>query len=364
MPHTPQHLATNLSAKSKCRASGGVWDEATQTCKSRRQVAEEKARAEQEKASFRPKTESRAPDSFLPPKPKDPFTPAPKTSTADPNQAPLKPTNQKLTDEERANANGVIITDVDGNERIQTREDVERLQDKTAFNQSLGGGLSAAEGIQLQEQIEQIAQQGAGLGAQVGQFDELGISPTGFDTGSIGGAIGQGIIPGLIRGVSSGIGLGILGAKAGGTVGAAAGPVGIAVVGALGFASGIASSILSEMRGQRTDNTNAQQRVLDEGKQILNDWVTFAEANPSLKTEALRGFNNQLALIDQAHRQMKLDTQSDVAAFENAIPNLAEFNSFYSGAGERDVLTTEMAIAMGTTEATELKYIDMIKRRR
>ncbi|KKK79005.1 hypothetical protein LCGC14_2837830, partial [marine sediment metagenome] len=60
------------------------------------------------------------------------------------------------------------------------------------------------------------------------------------------------------------------------------------------------------------------------------DWVTLARADPSKRMEYLAKFNMQLALINQSFRQMKLDTSRDVAKFETALPNLAEFNTFYS----------------------------------
>ena len=226
-------------------------------------------------------------------------------------------------------------------------------------------GLSQAD-IDAQLQVGAVAadaQQQQDLAGGVGQFGRLGVSPTPFDFGAIGGAATRGIIPGSIGAVGGVIGSGLAGAKGGALAGSVGGVGGAFVLGALGFAAGVAGSILGEMKGQRTDNTNAQQRVLDEGKQILNDWVTFAEANPSQKEFALAGFNQQLALIDQAYRQMKLDTSQDVLAFENAIPNLAEFEAFYSASGERDIYSNEMRVAMTGTESIDVRMIDLFSRR-
>lgn len=246
---------------------------------------------------------------------------------------------------------GQVIFDEQGNATGFVRPDGTAL---TGLNPNEVSGL-----LQGGETATDVQQQ-PNLAGQVGEFGQLGISPTGFAGDALLGAAAQGIIPGLIRGVGAGIGVGLLGAK----VGAVGGPTGALVVGALGFASGISSSILSEMKGQRTDNTNAQQRVLDEGKQVLSDWITFAEANPSQKEFALKGFNQQLSLIQQAHRQMKLDTQRDLLKFESAVPNLAEFTAFYSPSGERDVYSDEMRIAMSQPSPIDTRMLDLFNRRK
>ena len=222
-------------------------------------------------------------------------------------------------------------------------------------------GLSPAD-IDAQLQTGAVAadaQQTQNLAGQVGEFGELGINGTPFDQTALAGAASRGIIPGLIRGVGTGVGTALIGAK----IGVAGGPTAAITLGALGFASGIASSILGEMKGQRTDNTNAQQRVLDEGKQVLSDWVTFAEGNPTQSKQALAGFNTQLALIDQAYRQMKLDTSRDILAFESAIPNLAEFTAFYSNSGERDVYSQEMQLALAQAAPIDTRMLSLISRR-
>ncbi len=142
-------------------------------------------------------------------------------------------------------------------------------------------------------------------------------------------------------------------AVAGATIGLAAGPAAPVVsptlaiaAGAVTFIGSISASMLSNMNSQRTDDVNAQQRVLDEGKQTLNDWVTMAAADPTRRQEARFQFQQQLQLIQDAHVQMVTDTNGDLAKFETAIPNLAEFNTFYSGGGERDALESDMDRAL------------------
>ena len=224
-------------------------------------------------------------------------------------------------------------------------------------------GADVANQATLQQgAVAADAQQQPDLSGQVGQFGQLGISQTQFDGSALAGATARGLIPSILTGVGTMVAAGFLG-KTALAAGATGGPTAALALGALAFAGSMASNIFSEMKGQRTDNTNAQQRVLDEGKQVLSDWVTFAEANPSQKELALAGFNQQLALIDQAHRQMKLDTSQDLLAFENAIPNLAEFDAFYSPSGERDVYSREMAIAMLQQSSVDTRMIALINRR-
>ena len=121
--------------------------------------------------------------------------------------------------------------------------------------------------------------------------------------------------------------------------------------------------MISNMKGQRTDDTNAQQRVLDEGKQTLKDWSTMAKSDPTNREFYLSQFNIQLQLIQDAHVQMLTDTNADVAKFESAIPNLAEFNSFYSLGGERDALVNDMVISLQTPVSIDYSMIELTQRR-
>jgi hypothetical protein len=114
--------------------------------------------------------------------------------------------------------------------------------------------------------------------------------------------------------------------------------------------------MISNFKSQRTDTTNAQKRVLVEGKQNLNDWATLAAADPANRALYIKNFNQQLALIDQAYRQMKLDTSRDVAKFETALPELAEFEAFYMAQGERDYLVAKMYRSLGVMQDPDYSY--------
>lgn len=228
-----------------------------------------------------------------------------------------------------------------------TKEDYEQAK-KRAESFAYGGAY--AKGIQ-EKQAAFEAQQ---LARQVGQFQQLGVEPTRLD-------VGQAATQGIVGAIPKALGFAATGAAAGALGGTAVlpgvGTAGGAVIGAVaGFVSGLASSMISNFKSQRTDTTKAQKRVLDEGKQNLNDWATLAAADPANRALYIKNFNQQLALIDQAYRQMKLDTSRDVAKFETALPELAEFEAFYMAQGERDYLVAKMYQSLGVMQDPDYSY--------
>ena len=244
---------------------------------------------------------------------------------------------------------GVDISKPFSNKDFLTKEDYEQAKRKAEL-MVLKGSPSTEQLIQ-QQQAELQAQQ---LARQVGQFQQLGVEPTGLD-------VGQAATQGIVRAIPKALGFAATGAAAGALGGTAVlpgvGTAGGAVIGAVaGFVSGLASSMISNFKSQRTDTTNAQKRVLDEGKQNLNDWATLAAADPANRALYIKNFNQQLALIDQAYRQMKLDTSRDVAKFETALPDLAEFEAFYMAQGERDYLVAKMHQSLGVMQDPDFSY--------
>ena len=234
------------------------------------------------------------------------------------------------------------------NKDFLTKEDYEQALRRAEL--MVLKGSPSTEQLMQQQQAELQAQQ---LARQVGQFQQLGVEPTGLDVGQ---AATQGIVGAIPRALSfaaTGAAAGALGGSAFAGVGAVPG----AIIGAVGgFVSGITSSMISNFKSQRTDTINAQKRVLVEGKQNLNDWATLAAADPANRSLYIKNFNQQLALIDQAYRQMKLDTSRDVAKFETALPDLAEFEAFYMAQGERDYLVAKMYQSLGVMQDPDFSY--------
>ncbi len=304
------------SPKDACEAKGGTWDELTQTCL----------------------------PAFKPPEEK------------------VKPQKVKPTAPEVGEIQGTakqVVRLPDGREFFGLNKD--EVAQLVASETKPDIPLGAQPAGTAQRRAEERAR-GEQLAGQVGEFGQLGVSPTGLEFGEAATTGIVASIPSALRLAATGAGIGLVGgATVAGPIGAGAG----AAIGAVaGFVSGIASGMIGSFKSQRTDTTTSQQRVLDEGKQTLMDWVTLARSDPSNKAFYLAQYNKQLAQINQAHRQMKLDTSRDLAKFETALPNLAEFNSFYSIGGERDALNEEMRIALTTVSPEGYDMLALTERRK
>jgi len=202
----------------------------------------------------------------------------------------------------------------------------------------------AVSAVELGKQ-ERLAREGAVLAGQVGQIQPTtGVTPTAIDYGEAASvAVREGIPRALtIAGAAALTGAGV-GAVAGG--GAASVPLALAGA-AAGFMGSISASMLGSIKGQRIDTTTAQQRVLDEGKQNMQEAATQAAADPSNRVTYLAAFNAQKQVIQNAHVEMLTDTNADVLKFETALPNLAEFNAFYGPGGELFLLEQDMQRAL------------------
>jgi hypothetical protein len=250
---------------------------------------------------------------------------------------------------------------------IKTEEQLAEFKRRLQMGGVRQGVLTAE---QLAEQ-KALREQGLGLSGQVGELTEGVIEPTGFDfarslTSSLVGAIptALGGAAGLAA-LSFGLGGAKIGALGGGTAGGPAGAlIGAAIGGIGGFITGVVSGMISDMKEQRREITQSQLRVLEEGKQTLQDWVTLAEQDPANRMFYLTKYNEVSSQIQQAYRIMKLDTQRDVFKFESAIPDLAEFEAFYAEGGERDRLDIEMQVALQQPKKSEYNLIELAYRRR
>ena len=320
-------------ARQRCIESGGEWDEASRTCKPAYVVQREKELAKQAAEQAK----------GTPPK----ATPAPGTIETFTNES--------------GRSSGVVAPD--GRTFLGLGpDDVNKFAEQQA-NIASRPTNSAPVGT-AQNALNQ-AFEGQQLQGQVGQFNQQGISPTGLNFGEAATAGIVGAIPRALSLAATGAGIGLAGGAAVGGPAAPLTATGGAVIGAVaGFVGGIASSMISNLKSQRSDTTTAQQRVLDEGKQTMKDWATLAEADPANKATYLAEYNKVSAQIDAAYRQMKLDTSRDIAKFETALPNLAEFEAFYAPGGERDTLDVEMRNALLSPASPEYKLLELAERRK
>lgn len=334
--------------RKQCIASGGTWDEKTQSCilYKPEKTTEELAKEERGKQVINTKTGELG-----------------TIGEQERSTAPLVP--ETFSSIESGRASGIALPD--GRTFLGlTASDVDKIAAGEAERTARPAGTME---VGTTADIRQQLAQGQALTGQVGQFGQMGITPTDIDYAGAAQAaafesiprtltmLGSAAVGGALIGAKTGA---VTGAVGGGGVGAAPG----AVIGAaVGLIAGVAGSMISEIKGQRRDTTNAQQRVLDEGKQTMKDWATLAEVDPANKAKYLAEYNKVAAQIDQAYRQMKLDTQRDVAKFERAIPNLAEFEAFYAAGGERDTLDVEMRTALASSAMAEYKMLELLNRR-
>ena len=288
------------------------------------------------------------------------------------SKADLSPSNKPLVPETFRDKEGNItgVTTTGGNTYFGSRGDIQQIADRANFVSSQPAGTlptgSSASFIQSQQEAQ-------ALQGQIGQFQQFGLGNDSlFD-------YSQGVTQGLVNAVPRALtGLGSLQLLKGAVIGggtlvtgtaATAGATGAArllaglnpYVAGAALAGTIASSVVSEMKGQRRDTINSQKRVLDEGKQHLNDLATLAATDPSRRAYYVSQYNLQLAQIDQAYRQMRFDVQRDTLKFEKAIPDLAEFEAFYSVGGERDILDQKLRYSLQqqtdpTADMLELAY--------
>lgn len=211
-----------------------------------------------------------------------------------------------------------------------------------------------------QAAVEQAAL-GANLAGQVGDIQPSVATPTGLDFGE---AAVVGFRDAIPRALAVAGGAAVAGAAAGVVTTGGIASIPLAALGAIaGFVGSISSSMIGNMKSQRSDTTTGQQRVLDEGKQTMKDWATMAKSDPANRTEYLKQYNIVSQQIQDAHVQMLTDTNADVAKFETALPNLAEFNSFYAEGGERDALDNEMQIALQTPVSPDYEMVELNSRR-
>ena len=342
-----------LTKKQKCEGRGGVWDEATQTChmptkqpqgtkiEEQPQTLGEQQKRQEELLKIK-EAELRRGEDIKKQRQQEELSKPMFSGQIDTTQQEIQRPQDK---KEKVSdtiinflPNGTIDYTRGGQTINLTREEYDVVKGKPGM---VTDKVRQAKSLLSQEQLQ--AQE---LSSQLGQFERLSVEPTGLD-------IKEGLTTSLVSQLPKAITYG-LGAAA--VTGAGTNPVSI-IAGVGTFLGTLTSGIISNFKSQRTDTTTAQQRVLDEGKQNLNDWVTMAAADPTRREFAINSFNKQLAQIDQAYRQMKLDTSLDVAKFETALPNLAEFEAFYNAQGERDFLIEDMRRALGGAISPET--IDM-----
>jgi hypothetical protein len=280
-----QKTQAKKSPKQLCNESGGIWDDKTMTC-----------------LRFQTQTAQ---------------TPNSKTSTA-----PTKVTN--------TNPNNHIITDANGNQRIQTPQDVANDKNQIAKINANNGSLGGAEALQIQQEQQRIQARNAQLMqmAQQGLLSQAELQNIPGADINWGQAIGAGVVGAIPSALSSKSLSSIAIGAAAGSVIPGVGTIAGALIGA--GLSGFLTSTKNSIKQQQTGSFTADQTSLIKGQQYLRVLISDTNKNPQNAPENIELFYKTLSLIDAAHAKTKKDSMESLNKWlgEDGLVQLQKFETF------------------------------------
>lgn len=146
-------------------------------------------------------------------------------------------------------------------------------------------------------------------------------------------SIGQALATGAAAAVPGAIG----GALVAGPVGAAVGAIGT-------FVGGVVASL----RTQAGKDIDIHKTDLNTARTNLKALITDNNTNPAHASENIQLFNHQLAIIDKAQAQLKLEARTNLNKFvgKSGKVELVQFELFNSPGGSRDLLIRQMQDSM------------------
>lgn len=315
MPHFPGHVqqgtvidpTTGLipedtrSDRQRCTDSGGFWDAQTRTC--------------------------------LPGKPPEPPKKEPKTLPLgiDPRTGEKIEAEEEKPFEIPKGFEGNIITDAQGNRRLQRTEDV-------ALEEAEFGGIGAAQALQEKQvriaEQQRIAQIISTIGT-IGKLTPAQEAEINKSQALVAGTVGQ--IPSILATAGT---FAVGGAIAGG-------PVGAAIGAAVGIVAGIARGILGNIKEQQRGELQAADIELTNARTNMRQLSMLASQDPQNADVYIQQYNAQLTRIHQARRQTKAEVTGDINAFmEDGREQLADFDAFLIEGGIADVYGQKLAIAL------------------
>lgn len=288
------------SEKQVCEESGGFWDEKTQSC----------VRVQKEQEAREP-------------------LPTADLETGKITQPEEAPEIKKLTPEEKADAEAKgynIITDAEGNERIQTPQDVEAAE--AGINPETGyfyGG--AREAIAQQEAQQKALLEGRVLAEQAGQvnYQQLQQQAEQADVSFVDAFFKA--VPDMIPDLMTMAGGAVVGITTGWTGLGAVGGAGAIVAGV----TGAYNEIMSEMEAQKGQFSGTQEMNLEEGKQVLNDIISARNAGATTRTTASTAWNNQLTRLYQSYYNLQKQHIDNKFYGDDLTKEIAEFETYFSG---------------------------------
>ena len=142
------------------------------------------------------------------------------------------------------------------------------------------------------------------------------------------------VLPSTVGGAVGGAALGLVGGPA-----APVTSTGGAIIGGVGgFLTGLFNGVRGNIKQQQKGEIASTQKVLTNAKSNLRQIRMIAQADPSRAEEAVELYNQQMALVYQAQRKLKLETQGNLNSFmEDGTEKHMEFDLFLMPGGYADL---------------------------
>lgn len=331
----------DTSAKKRCKDRGGVWDEATKTCKmpqstappqSNPQIAQED-REKDISAGVKNITQNKDGTSTL--------------TYADGTKKILSQKEESARNTELAARSGLNINAIPG-------ADVQGLAIQTQQR-------NAQAEADRQARFQQIAQQGLLTPQELQAIQEANV-----DYGEVATSSLVGVLPGALGGAATAVGGSLIGAAAaGGLAGATAGSVvpvaGTIVLGVLGAVAGALIAARSNLKSQKQGNINAAKDVLTHARTNMGALYTVVRRDPSRADEALKLYYDWRAQVQIAQRKVQVETQGNLNSWMNdGTDTLSDFDLFLQPGGYADIQLLRIQSALqNPTPATDAELMQL-----
>jgi hypothetical protein len=322
--------------KRACSASGGFWDEATQTCVK------------------------------LAPKPEDAPEPAPITPTGEGGITDITNTDFKTLDEIGVPPEGFkseVPRDPETGAQIGDARFVP-IGAPSGAPSGAGGGSSSGGGggVDAQTEIDILNAEKGGIGAaqalqqkqaqaaQAQRIQEIisTIGTVGNLTPAQQASINksQALTAGTVGSIPS-----ILATAGTFAVGGAigGGPVGAAIGAGVGIIAGIARGIIGNIKEQQRGELQASKIELTNARTNMRQLAMLASQDPQNADVYIAQYNAQLTRVHQARRKTKAEVSGDLNAWmEDGREQLSAFDDFLISGGIADVYGQKLRIALAS----------------
>jgi hypothetical protein len=346
----------NKTNKAACEASGGFWDENTQTCipKVLTKTEDVNTFAPVGSKDFGKKQTTVLTPAEVMNLPRGDNVPSQNTTTA---MEKAKLTIPEIIRDENGIITGIALPNGEVYPNIGQKNVEQMLRNYNLKTQAPEGTVEAGtaqaqlEAQQRLQQLTQMAQQGL-LTPQ--ELQAIQGSNPNYAQAAGAGAVG--LLPGL-AGLAGGLALSASG------VGAIAG-VPIAAVSALSVAGSIAGFIVgakNSLKGQQTEQFAADKAALTKGQTYLRALITDTNKYPEHAPENIADFYRALSLIDVAHAKTYKDAHENVnkAIGAGGFDNLAQFEVFDNTMRDYYINAFNAALANPNPNATLITAEDL-----